>query len=156
MQLALVSVDPDDAERLIRECDFPAMRQNPLHLLMFPYSTQETEEEEIQWTIEGLRETLQARSADFRKVCLEDGTTVGFAGWSLEQSINDKSMASEKCTSEKRTQPKNWHPNTLDVKSWVDVSKMFRQEKRRVLANRKNIWRKSTYSYSYFHANPLF
>lgn len=99
MQLALISVNPDDAERLVRECDFPAMRQNPLHLLMFPSSTQETEEEEIQWTIEGLRETLQARSADFRKVCLEDGTPVGFAGWSLEQSIHDKSMASEKCTS---------------------------------------------------------
>ncbi|KAE8549033.1 hypothetical protein EYB25_007548 [Talaromyces marneffei] len=114
---------------------------------MFPHSTPETEEKEIQWTVEGLRETLQTRSAGFRKVCLADGTPVGFAGWSLEQTIPEKSMAGVKCISEKRTQPIKcsedgyWHPSTLDVKSWVEVSKMFRQEKRRVLANRKNIWR---------------
>lgn len=161
MQLELVSVDTSDAERLVRECDFPAMQQNPLHLIMFPHSNKETEEEEIQWTIKGLRETIQTRSASFRKVCLEDGTPVGFAGWSLEQSMHEeKSIVDEKSISEKQTQPLKddyWHPKTLDVESWVDVSKKLRQEKRRVLANRKNIWRKSTYEHdSYFHAKLPF
>ena len=35
-----------DADQLIRECDFPAMLDNPLRLLMFPSSNPTTSEEE--------------------------------------------------------------------------------------------------------------
>jgi hypothetical protein len=56
---------------------------------MFPQSTQDTEEE-ITWMGEGLQETLRRRPAGFRKVYLEDGTPVGFTGWSLEQTAAEK------------------------------------------------------------------
>ncbi|KAJ9245751.1 hypothetical protein DTO271D3_4073 [Paecilomyces variotii] len=147
MKFTLSPVNADDAESLVRKCDFPAMRDNPLHLLMFPHSCEEMEEEEIKWTIEGLEKTLQTRSAGFRKVCLEDGTPVGFAGWSLEQTTQEGKTTNIGAVSEEREEPNKcprrdyWHPSTLDVKTWVGVSRMFRNEKKRVLENRKNIWR---------------
>jgi hypothetical protein len=149
MRFTLSTVDADDAELLVRKCDFPAMRDNPLHLLMFPHSSQDTEEEEIRWTVEGLQDTLRIRPADFRKICLEDGTPVGFAGWSLEQTTPEEGTNnSGDVLTEQEKEPNKcrrhdyWHPKTLDVKTWVQVSKMFRREKIRVLHNRKNIWRK--------------
>ncbi|KAJ9299330.1 hypothetical protein DTO271G3_2952 [Paecilomyces variotii] len=114
---------------------------------MFPQSSEDTAEEEIRWTIEGLRETLQTRSAGFRKVCLADGTPVGFAGWSLEQTTGESSTSDSGDDLKERKQrnnhprPNYWHPSTLDVKSWVDVSKIFRKERERVLENYKDIWR---------------
>jgi hypothetical protein len=33
LQFTLSTVDADDAEPLVRKCDFPAMRDDPLHLL---------------------------------------------------------------------------------------------------------------------------
>ena len=143
MTYTLSDVDETDAELLVRKCDFPAMRNNPLHLLMFPHSTDETEEVEIKWLIEGLRQTLKTKSAGFRKVCLQDGTPVGFAGWSLEQtttSDEDKLMEEPKDTNQ--DQKYNWHPETLDVYTWIQVSKLLRAEKMRVFQDRKNIWRK--------------
>ena len=147
MQFTLSTVDADDAELLVRECDFPAMQDNPLHRLMFPHSSDETAEEEIRWTIQGLRETLQTRPTGFRKICLEDGTPVGFAGWSLEQTTRGSSTIDSGDALEEQKQPSScprrdyWHPNTLDVKSWAEVSKLFRKEKKRVLQNHTNIWR---------------
>ncbi|KAI1458824.1 acyl-CoA N-acyltransferase [Annulohypoxylon moriforme] len=136
MQLTLSDVRIDDAERLVRECDFPAMKDNPLHRLMFPSSCDESEEEEIKWEIEGLQDTLRTRLVDFRKVCLEDGTPVGFAGWSLEQE-----------TVEERKEPTkvrthyNRPPSTLDIQSWREASRMLGKEKKRVLHGHQNIWR---------------
>jgi hypothetical protein len=148
MRFTLCTVNADDAELLIRKCDFPAMQDNPLRLIMFPYSCKETAEEEINWDIEGLRNTLISRSAGFRKVCLEDGTPVGFAGWSLEQTTLKADISDSEDVLEDRKGPKKhpkqdyWHPNTLDVEAWVKVSRLLRNEKIRVLYNRKNIWRK--------------
>jgi len=148
MLFTLSTVDADDAELLVRKCDFPAMRDNPLHLLMFPQSSKDTEEEEIKWTVEGLQDTLRRRPAGFRKVCLEDGTPVGFAGWSLEQTTPQQGTSSGNVFEVQEMDPARcarrdyWHPNTLDVQTWVEVSKIFKTEKKRVLNNRKNIWRK--------------
>jgi hypothetical protein len=132
----------------VRQCDFPAMRDNPLHLILFPTSCKETEEEEVNWTIEALRETLLTRPARFRKVCLEDGTTFGYAGWSLEQIIlrRDTAKSGDKLEEPKRPNQCQkrgyWHPSTLDVEAWVEVSRLLWKEKIRVLHDRNNIWRK--------------
>jgi hypothetical protein len=67
MQFALSTVDADDAELLVQKRDFPAMRDNPLYLLRFPQSSQDTEEEETAWAIERLQETLRKRPAGFSR-----------------------------------------------------------------------------------------
>lgn len=141
MSYTLSGVDETDAESLVRNCDFPAMRDNPLHLLMFPHSTKATEEVEIKWSIEGLRQTLNTKSVVFRKVCLPDRTPVGFAGWSLDQTkTSDEDKLMEKPT--KATKQDQEYPETLDVRTWIEVSKLLRAEKMRVLKGHKNIWRK--------------
>lgn len=147
MRFTLCRVDADDAELLVRNCDFPAMQNNPLHLTMFPNSSLETEEEEINWSIEALRKSILKRPAGFRKVCLEDGTPVGFAGWNLEQTTTMGSNSKNGDVSKEREKlndpPKRdyWHPNTLDVEVWMRVSRLLREERIRVLCNRKDIWR---------------
>ncbi|KAJ5549315.1 acyl-CoA N-acyltransferase [Penicillium frequentans] len=146
MRFTLCTVDAGDAELLVRNCDFPAMQNNPLHLTMFPNSCQGTEEEELKWSIEALRKSILARPAWFRKVCLEDGTPVGFAGWNLEQTTT-MGGNSNNDVSKERKKPNDfpnrdyWHPNTLDVEAWMRVSRLLREERIRVLCNRKDIWR---------------
>lgn len=144
MHYTLSDVDETDVELLVRQCDFPAMRDNPIHLLMFPHSTKVTEEVEIKWSIEGLRQTLKTKSVVFRKVCLPDGTPVGFAGWSLEQTTtSDEDKLMERPTKDtKQNQEYSCYPETLDVRTWMEVSKLLRAEKMRVFKDRKNIWRK--------------
>lgn len=148
MRFTLCTVDADDAELLVRKCDFPAMQDNPLHLIMFPNSCKETEEEIMKWTVEALRETLITQPAGFRKICLEDGTPVGFLGWNLEQTTPKGGTSNSGNVSKERRKPNNypkrdyWHPNTLDVEAWLGVSRLLRKEKIKVLCNRKNIWGK--------------
>jgi len=67
MQFALSTVDADDAELLVQKCDFPAMRDNPLHLSRFPQSSEDPEKEETAWIIESLQETLKKRPAGFAR-----------------------------------------------------------------------------------------
>lgn len=136
------SVEFDDVEGLVRNCDYPAMRQNPLQLIMFPNTNSETEEEEIKWHTIGFQETFQnTHSAFFRKVCLKDGTPVGFALWTLDRSR----LPAYKRGKEKIVKPlehSSWLPSSLDVHSWRAVSKMLRAERERILEGRNNIWRK--------------
>lgn len=35
--------------------------------------------------VNNLKHTLETQRSNFRKVCAEDGTLVGFAGWTIEQ-----------------------------------------------------------------------
>lgn len=143
MPFIISDVHESDAEQLVRNCDFPAMRDNPLRLIMFPRSTKETEEVEIKWEIEGLRQTLKTKSAGFQKVCLQDGTPVGFAGWSIE---NTTALETDEVMGEPRDQVQdqktNWHPETLDVCTWIMISKILREERRRVFRDCNNVWRK--------------
>jgi hypothetical protein len=83
--------------------------------------------------------------ADFCKVCLEDGTPVGFAGWSLEQTGSIKSInVSKKLKSQVKEQNNSveGNPRTLAVASWRQVSTLFKNEKKRVFENYNSIWRK--------------
>jgi len=140
MPFLLSPVSVSDAEILIRKCDFPAMQDNPLHMLMFPYSSRTTWESEMQWMIYNLKRTLEEKGINFRKVCTEDGTPVGFAGWTIEQSEHEKDIGVQS-RRKKQHEGLNHDPETLDVDTWLNVSKMFRDEKKRVLHDRKNIWR---------------
>jgi hypothetical protein len=87
--------------------------------------------------VNNLKHTLETQRSNFRKVCAEDGTPVGFAGWTIEQREAPRDIESR--SSQK--QDVNPDPDTLDVDAWLDVSKMFRVERKRVLHGRKNIWR---------------
>jgi hypothetical protein len=137
MPFTLSHVQVTDADSLIRKCDFPAIQDNPLHLIMFPRSCPGTWESEIRWMVNNLKHTLETQRSNFRKVCAEDGTPVGFAGWTIEQREAPRDIESR--SSQK--QDVNPDPDTLDVDAWLDVSKMFRVERKRVLHGRKNIWR---------------
>ncbi|KGO56770.1 Acyl-CoA N-acyltransferase [Penicillium expansum] len=86
MYLTLAEVVASDADCLIRNCDFPAMQDNPIRLTMFPLSSPETQEEEIRWMTNGLRLALEKDKSHYRKACADDRSPVGFAGWSLLNS----------------------------------------------------------------------
>lgn len=125
MPFIISHVQPSDAESLIRECDFPAIQDNPLHLTMFPHSCSATWEDEIRWMGNNLRHTLETESSNFRKVCTADGTPVGFAGWTIHNSraVQDNSQRGQGEV--------NPIQETLDVDTWLQVSTLLRKERQR-------------------------
>ncbi|KAJ5638670.1 acyl-CoA N-acyltransferase [Penicillium herquei] len=135
MTFTLLEVESSDAESLVRNCEFPAMQDNPLQLIMFPHSNPESWEAEIKWMTNNLQSTLASEKSNFRQVCTEDGIVVGFAGW----IIHNTSTTSRTRSSNKKDT--NTCPSTLDMKAWLAVSKMLRAERERVLHGRDNIWR---------------
>ena len=134
MHFSLTAVEASDAERLIRDCDFPAMQDNPIRLTMFPCSCPETHREEIRWMATGFRHALEKDPLNYRKVCTEDGTAVGFAGWSLLKT----SVARDDGGGQ--TVVDNPKPGTLDMDSFSTVSKMLKEEQDRILNGHRDIW----------------
>jgi hypothetical protein len=124
MQYQLSDVYLSDADMLVRQCEFPAMRRDPLQTIMFPNSdakTYEEEEEAIRWTVEGLQESLENESCYFRKVIFGPGCNVGFAIWTLESGNQGT-----KQTPTLNKMRESWNPVSLDVRAWNQVSERLR------------------------------
>ena len=142
MIATLLSVLITDIEGLVRNCDYPALQQDPLRLIMFPNSSSDTKEEEIIWDIMCFQITFEnVPSAFFRQVCLENGTQVGFAMWTLERSGLPVLSGEKEKTVKPSAKPAKL-PRSLDVENWRKVSGKLRAERERVLVDRKNILRK--------------
>jgi hypothetical protein len=142
MHYQLLDVTPDDADALVRHCQFPAMRHDPLRAIMFPQANsesykEENEEEEIKWTIQGLKESLESGSCYIRKVTY-NSTCVGYAIWTLEP---DGKPTRQKA--DPSQQHKSWNPRGLDVNAWHLVSNRLREERQRILQGKKDILSKS-------------
>lgn len=139
---------PEDAEQLVRQCDFPAMFENPLRQLMYPSSTAEDFEEEIQWNIEILELSLASPDQTFRKACDENGEVLGFACWSIfdvgqangEQQAHGAKREEEKVN--KGIKRPAWVPESLDLRTWCDASKQLAAERRRALSHVGKVWRR--------------
>jgi hypothetical protein len=135
MQYLLTDVTLDNADALVRYCQFPAMRHDPLRAIMFPEADTESynEEEEIKWTIEGLEESLENKSCYIHKVTYSS-SCAGYAVWTLETDGKTKRQ---------RTTPvrqrESWNPKGLDVNAWNLISNRLREERQRVLQDKKNI-----------------
>lgn len=149
MYYQLSDVSINDAEALVRQCQFPAMRQDPLRKIMFPSldsenygEKEEEEEEEIVWTIEGLQESLQNKSCYFRQVTY-GSDCVGFAVWTLEPS-GDRATRRQKSKPTPLKKRESWNPAGLDVEAWNQVSMRLREERQRVLLDQPKVWSKST------------
>jgi hypothetical protein len=143
MHYQLSEVTLDDAEALVRYCQFPAMRYDLLRAIMFPDAISESYkeknvEEEINWTIEGLKESLENESCYLRKVTC-GSSYVGYAIWTLES--NGK-PARQKATLAK--QRESWNPKALDVNAWHRISDRLREERKRVLQNQIDVLSKFT------------
>lgn len=114
------------------------MQDNSLHLAMFPHSRPETWEDEIQWMASNLRRTLETESWNFRKICIEDGIPVGFIGWTIHDSRN---VGNNSQRGRGEVIP---GPETLNVDTWLEVSRLLRAERHRVLDGCENIWRETS------------
>jgi hypothetical protein len=132
----------DEADILIRQYEFPAMAGNPLPKIMFPHSGQATEkelEEEISWTAQSLQRDIESGTMEIRTVCLADGLPVGFAIWTLDQTPNKQEL---KDKADNNPERRNCEcPSTLDVQSWIRVSRLLKAERTRVLQDLHDIWR---------------
>ncbi|THY71732.1 hypothetical protein D6C86_08401 [Aureobasidium pullulans] len=148
MHYQLSDVSINDAEALVRQCQFPAMRQDPLRKIMFPNLDSETygeTEEEIVWTIEGLQESLQNKSCHFRQVTY-GSNCVGFAIWTRASS-GDGATRRQKSKPTPLEKHESWNPAGLDVEAWNQVSMRLREERQRVLLlDQQKIWRLNTIS----------
>lgn len=133
----LFAATPLDAEAMARECDYPAMKENPLYKLNFPNSDWNDEEIEIQWMIEGLEQSLSSQEMNFWKVCAENGELMGFAGWTLSPS--EVHQISKDFTEKKFTPA--IPPKSMDFITSREVTKRFAAERKRVFQGRDDIWR---------------
>jgi hypothetical protein len=142
MQYQLSDVCLGDIDMLVRQCELPAMSRDPLKMIMFPNAdpSPEEEEEETKWSIEYLQESLQNDSCYFRKVTDSSGCYAGFAIWTLDPS----STVTGHKTKSTQKRCESWNPASLDVRAWIEVSNLLREERQRVLNGQHNIWSKST------------
>ncbi|CZT51423.1 uncharacterized protein RSE6_12568 [Rhynchosporium secalis] len=118
MQYQLSDVQHSDAEVLVRQCEIPANRRDPLQTIMFPNANTRLSEEDEEIVMLGL---------DFY---------VGYAVWSLEygsQGMKKAPAPDMRCES--------WNPATLDTRAWAEVSDRLREERKRVLHGQQTIWR---------------
>ena len=138
-------VSASDIARIVRECDYPAMLDNPLRLVQFnPASGPESMEEEIQMGIEGLESTFENPTARFRMICNEHGRPVGFALWTIDQ-LDDGRIVRPVCPGGKEDpKPRDSRPPpaALNVKAWIEVSARLQAERRRALREMRMIWRR--------------
>ena len=147
----ITSVSFSDADQLIRQCEYPAMLNDPLRLLMFPSPNPIISEEEISWRIHRLEKSLRNSQLIFRKICKSDGIGVGFAGWTVdkglhrdgETSLDDNKVRLVAGKPEKATDNPVRLPGGLDVHAWAAVSDQIAKEKQRVLQSLGMVWRKS-------------
>ena len=142
MDYQLSDVTLDDADALVRYCQFPAMRQDPLRVIMFPTAnselyTEKDKEEEIKWTIEGLEESLENKSCYLRKVT-SGSDCVGYAICTLE---SDGKTKRQRARPAKRHE--SWNPKALDVEAWHHISNRLRKERQRVLQDQTDLLSKS-------------
>jgi hypothetical protein len=96
---------------------------------MFPEANADSyeKEEEIRWTVEGLKENLENKSYYFRKITF-GSSYIGFAVWTLESGgkrTRQKAISNEK--------HKSWNPAVLDIEAWNQVSKRLRKKRLKVL-----------------------
>ena len=140
-----------DADQLIRQCEYPAMLNDPLRLLMFPSPNPIISEEEISWRIHRLESSLRNPQSIFRKICRSDGIVVGFAGWTVdkefhrdgETSLNDNNVRLVADKPETATDDRVRLPGGLDIHTWAVISDQIAKEKQRVLQSLGMVWRKS-------------
>jgi hypothetical protein len=95
------------------------MQNGSLHRTMFPQFNIVVE---AQKEDEMLEDAFQAREETFLKACSVEGILVGFCGWTVIEQNHDQQRANEP-RKRKRAQKACWLPDTLDIDSWVALSK---------------------------------
>lgn len=171
MAFSISPVETEDVDSLARKVEFPAHQGNLLYRLMFPRS-KEQREDQIRWTIDGLPETVHQEDEALYKACGEDGSPVGLIGWTTSPGAFAKGMKSRdhidsgrvvRSGAKQGPKPKkrnSFNPPSLDVTSWLVISKRLREERQRVLRGCQGnaICRKLSVnldSYGLAHLSPL-
>ncbi|OBT57874.1 hypothetical protein VE04_02095 [Pseudogymnoascus sp. 24MN13] len=129
------------------------MSRDPLKMIMFPNTdpSPEEEEEETRWSIEYLQESLQNDSCYFRKVTDSSGCYAGFAIWTLDPS---STVTGHKIKSTQKRR-ESWNPASLDVRAWIEVSNLLREERQRVLNDQHNIWTVASHPFANLNIDAL-
>lgn len=135
-QFQLAAVNPGDAERLVRDVDFPAMQDGPLYRSMFTPTTSESDLEEIiRFYIVGLESAVSTRPDRFCQIRDSEGVPVAFSGWTLDQA---NAPGAAHSTQEGKS---TTLPACLDKRAWQCLSNELRAERRRALIGLNNICR---------------
>jgi len=74
---------------IIQNVDYPAMKKHPMRVSMFPKSNKKSEEEEINYLVDCLRDTLKLPGTTYLKTVLPDGTPIAMIGFSVWDSKKD-------------------------------------------------------------------
>ncbi|KMP02466.1 hypothetical protein CIHG_06476 [Coccidioides immitis H538.4] len=148
MACSISPVEAEDVDLLVRKVEFPAHQDNLLYSLMFPRSKEqqwEQREDKIRWTIDGLLETVHQGGEVLYKACGEDGSPVGLIGWTASPGAFAKGVKTSDCIHSgpvvrpggrqgaKLKNQNSFNPPSLDVTSWLGISKRLREERQRVL-----------------------
>lgn len=135
------------------EVEFPAHQDNLLYRLMFPRPEErqwEQREDEIRWTIDGLLETVHQEDETLYKACGEDGSPVGLIGWTTSPGASVNGVKRGDCINSgpaaksrgregaKLKNRNSFSPPSLDIASWLGISKRLREERQRALRSRQD------------------
>ncbi|KAK3291874.1 uncharacterized protein B0H64DRAFT_242167 [Chaetomium fimeti] len=135
-----------DVDHLARTVDAPASESGPLFRLMFPrrpgaeFSEQQNDEI-IRWHADGIKDAIMDGRTQLRKICHNDGTVVGLAGWVVERGPEAEADSYKSRNAGNEREKEDWLPGVLDVSPWLEVSSVLREERHRVIGHLANVCR---------------
>jgi hypothetical protein len=115
---------------------------------MFPRSAEQQwdhREDEIGWAIDGIYEAIDRENEMLYKACEADGLPIGLIGWTTssgafskgimkgENGVQDDPKIKFEERQRKMRHRNSWTPPSLDVPSWLGISKLLIAERQRIL-----------------------
>lgn len=115
-------------QELIQTVEFPAMKNHPVRISMFPNTNKKAEEEEINYLVDRLRETLKLPGTTYFKTILPDGTPVALIGFTVWNSEKDPKSGALSIVAKKENKS-YWHPSTTNVAALEELSAKLSEER---------------------------
>jgi len=148
----------EDADGLIRRCQHPAMAEDPLQKIMFPALEAGDEEECILWEVQGMQETLCQSDAKVWRIASAEDMYLGVAIWLYDGKLyatSDTALSTATPSAGKQVgfsrtargmgqtvREGRAAPRALRSGEWLAVSRILREERRRVLEGCHNVMRR--------------
>lgn len=113
---------------LIQKVEFPAMKSDPIRVSLFPESNKKSEEEEINYLIDRLRDTLKVPGTTYIKATLPDDTPIAMIGFTVWNSEKDPKSGVLRIVAKKEFKSQ-WHPSTTNLPVIEELTTKLSEER---------------------------
>jgi len=104
------------------------MKSDPIRVSLFPESNKKSEEEEINYLIDRLRDTLKVPGTTYIKATLPDDTPIAMIGFTVWNSEKDPKSGVLRIVAKKEFKSQ-WHPSTTNLPVIEELTTKLSEER---------------------------